>query len=110
MSIKRIIAFGDSWTFGDELMDPQFDGWPDGGMLDHYDENKQYRLSHCYAGLVANHYGVELHNMAFPGSSLESMRWTLQWLIWVDLSAELPTFSFSTRFFRMRIKDLYTSR
>jgi len=81
MPIKRVIAFGDSWTFGDELMDPQFDGWPDGGMLDHYDENKQYRLNHCYAGLVANHYGVELDNMAFPGSSLESMRWTLQWLI-----------------------------
>ena len=81
MAIKRIIAFGDSWTYGDELLDPQFGSHPDNGMLDHYDENKKYRLDHCYAGCVANHYGLELENMAFPGSSLESMRWTLQWLL-----------------------------
>ena len=81
MAIKRIIAFGDSWTYGDELLDPQFNAYPDSGMLDHYDENTKYRLDHCYAGRVATHYGVELDNLAFPGSSLESMRWTLQWLI-----------------------------
>jgi len=81
MAIKRIIAFGDSWTYGDELLDPKFSAYPDSGMRDHYDENKKYRLDHCYAGLVANHYGLELENMAFPGSSLESMRWTLQWLL-----------------------------
>jgi len=81
MPVKKVYAFGDSWTFGDELMDPQFSSWPDGGMLDHYDENKAYRLNHCYAGLVANHFGVELENLAFPGSSLESMRWTLSWLL-----------------------------
>jgi len=81
MAIKRIIAFGDSWTFGDELLDPQFSAHPDKGMLDHYVENTKYRLDHCYAGLVAKHYGVELENLAFPGSSLESMRWTLDWLV-----------------------------
>ena len=81
MAIKRIIAFGDSWTYGDELLDPQFSAYPDSGMLDHYDENKKYRLDHCYAGRVATHYGVEFENLAFPGSSLESMRWTLQWVL-----------------------------
>jgi hypothetical protein len=81
MAIKRIIAFGDSWTFGDELLDPQFSAHPDKGILDHYTENTKYRLDHCFAGLVANHYGVELENLAFPGSSLESMRWTVDWLL-----------------------------
>ncbi len=40
MAIKRIIAFGDSWTYGDELLDPKFSAYPDSGMRDHYDEIK----------------------------------------------------------------------
>ena len=81
MPIKRVIAFGCSWTYGDELVDPQLRHLGEDEFRDHYDENKPWRLANCYAGLVAAHYGVELDNMAFPGSSLESMRWTLQWLI-----------------------------
>jgi len=81
MPIKRVIAFGDSWTYGDELVDPALRHLNEEEFRDHYDSNKPWRLANCYAGLVANHYGVELDNMAFPGSSLESMRWTLQWLI-----------------------------
>jgi len=83
MAIKRIIAFGDSWTYGDELVDPQFRNIDIHAkeFADHYDSNKPYRLANGYAGLVASHYGLELENLAFPGSSLESMRWTLQWLV-----------------------------
>ena len=83
MAIKRVIAFGDSWTFGDELVDPQFRGTDihDWEFRDHYDSNKPYRLANGYAGKVAAHYGCELENLAFPGASLESMRWTLQWLL-----------------------------
>ena len=81
MPIKRVIAFGDSWTFGDELVDPQFRDLNEDEFRDHYDENRPWRLANCYAGRVANHFDIELENLAFPGSSLESMRWTLDWLL-----------------------------
>ena len=80
MKIKKLVAFGCSWTYGDELIDPKF-GTDDPLLKDHYDENRPYRLDHCYAGLIAKHYGLELDNMAFPGSSLESMRWNLMWYL-----------------------------
>jgi len=81
MTIKKVYAFGCSWTYGDELIDPQFKDLNEDDFRDHYDENRPWRLANCYAGLVANHFDVELENCAFPGASLESMRWTLQWLI-----------------------------
>ena len=81
MPIKRVIAFGCSWTYGDELIDPQFRHLDETEFRDHYDENKPWRLANCYAGLVADHYGLELENCAFPGSSLESMRWTMNWIM-----------------------------
>lgn len=81
MPIKRVIAFGCSWTYGDELIDPQFRHLNETEFRDHYDENKPWRLANCYAGLVADHYGLELENCAFPGSSLESMRWTMNWMM-----------------------------
>ena len=81
MPIKRVIAFGCSWTYGDELIDPQFRHLDETEFRDHYDENKPWRLANCYAGLVADHYGLELENCAFPGSSLESMRWTMNWMM-----------------------------
>lgn len=87
MTITKLVAFGCSWTFGDELIDPHLaeieaDNLKKYGHIkDHHDANAPYRLDHCYAGLVAKHYGLELHNMAFPGSSLESMRWNLMWYL-----------------------------
>jgi len=81
MPIKRVIAFGCSWTYGDELVDPALRHLDEDEFRDHYDSNRPWRLANCYAGLVANHYGVELENCAFPGSSLESMRWTLMWML-----------------------------
>jgi hypothetical protein len=84
MPIKRIIAFGCSWTYGDELIDPKFrhlDHLVVEEFKDHYDENTPWRLSHCYAGLVAEHFGLEFENCAFPGASLESMRWTCNYIM-----------------------------
>lgn len=81
MKIKKLVAFGCSWTYGDELIAPEFQNLSESEFRDHYDENKPYRLEHCYAGVIARHYGLELDNMAFPGSSLESMRWNLMWYL-----------------------------
>ena len=79
MKIKKVVAFGCSWTYGDELLDPSLD--PAQALGAHYHLNTPWRLEHCFAGLVAKHYGLELDNMAFPGSSLESMRWNLMWYL-----------------------------
>jgi hypothetical protein len=65
MPIKRVIAFGCSWTYGDELIDPQFRHLDETEFRDHYDENKPWRLANCYAGLVADHYGLELETVHF---------------------------------------------
>jgi hypothetical protein len=81
MKIKKLVAFGCSWTYGDELVAPEFRDLNEAEFRDHYDENRPYRLANCYAGLIAKHYGLELDNMAFPGSSLESMRWNLMWYL-----------------------------
>lgn len=74
----RLIAFGDSWTWGDELRDPQY---PD---LEWVSEprNTPYRLSHGFAGLVAKHFSLQLENHASNGQSLQSMIWTFEW--WLD--------------------------
>jgi len=76
LPIKRLITLGCSWTYGDELIDPKFRHLGENEFRDHYDENKPWRLANCYAGLVASYFGLELDNCAFPGSSLESMRYT----------------------------------
>ena len=80
MKIKKLVTFGCSWTYGDELMDPALKK-ENPEFLDHYHQNSDYRLSHVYGGLVAKHYGLEFENLAFPGSSLESMRWNLMWYL-----------------------------
>lgn len=46
--VQRLITFGDSFTFGQELADPKKD---------------------CWAQLVANYLDVPLINTAFPGNS-----------------------------------------
>jgi hypothetical protein len=73
------VSFGCSWTFGDELLDPELEKK---GMESYYTQNDQYRLSHCYTGLLASHYNLTQENLSFPGSSLQSMQWNLMW--WLD--------------------------
>ena len=73
---KTLIAFGCSFTYGDELLDPNIKP----GELCNSRYNDKYRNSHCYAGIVAKHYDLNFLNTAFPGGSLESMRYALHWV------------------------------
>jgi hypothetical protein len=81
MKIKKLIAFGCSWAYGDELIDPQFQHLSEDKFKDHYDQNAPYRLANSFPGLIADRFGLELNNMAFPGASLESMRWNFMWYL-----------------------------
>ena len=78
--IRKLIVFGDSWTFGDELLAPELVDRPD--RYTAMPENDQYRLQHCWACHVADHFDLELVNLAFNGMSLQSMIWTALW--WVN--------------------------
>ena len=77
--IKKLVAFGCSWTFGDELNDPELAHEKDNPR--YWDMNTPYRLAHAYPGLVAKHYGLEYENHAFPGHSLVSMREVATWYV-----------------------------
>lgn len=70
---KTLIAFGCSFTYGDELLDPNLKP----GEPSHSKYNDAYRNSHCYAGIIAEHYGLNFVNTAIPGGSLESTRYAL---------------------------------
>jgi len=77
MKIKKIVGFGDSWMYGDELLDPS--------LVDHeyahatYHLNTPYRESRCFLGLLGQHYGIATENFGIPGGSLESTEWTYLW-------------------------------
>jgi hypothetical protein len=80
MEFKKIAGFGDSWVFGDELLDPFY---AKTNNLAHAGDrqNKPYRDQHCYLGLLGQHYGVPVENYGIPGGSLDSTVWTfLKWL------------------------------
>jgi len=76
LKIKKIVGFGDSWTFGDELIAPELQGQKYASSLD---QNKDYREEHCYLGLLGKHYGVPVENYGIPGGSLQSAIWTFLW-------------------------------
>lgn len=81
MKIKKIVGFGDSWMFGDELLDPEL-------AAQHTDahccwtQNVSYRESHCFLGLLGQHYNLPVENFGIPGGSLDSTQWTYLW--WLD--------------------------
>ena len=83
MNIKQLAVFGDSWVYGDELIDPAHPEWE---CCDHY--NNDYRLSHCFSGLIAKELGVPYENFGHPGGSLQSAIWTFLWFLenrdWTD--------------------------
>lgn len=81
MKIRKLVTFGCSWTYGDELIAPEFRDLSEDEFRDHYDQNRPYRLANCFAGRIAQEFGLALDNMAFPGSSLESMRWNFMWYL-----------------------------
>jgi hypothetical protein len=74
VKFDRIAAFGDSWVWGDELIDPRGNN-----LAPHSVENTQYRESHCFAGIVAGHYNIPVENFAIPGGSLQSTIWNYIW-------------------------------
>ena len=69
---RKIVAFGDSFAWGDELVASDQIRAADYG-------NRQYREQHCYTGILANHYGVVAENFSFPGGSCQSTRWIYTW-------------------------------
>jgi hypothetical protein len=81
MQFQKIVGFGDSWIYGDELMDPSYQAInPDGHYSD--DQNTDYRLKNCFLGQLGKHYNVPTENFGIPGGSLGSTMWTFQW--WLD--------------------------
>ena len=81
MTFKKIVGFGDSWMYGDELLDPEL-------IRQHSDahacwyQNDQYRTYHNFLGLLGRHYDVPVENFGIPGGSMQSSIWTFQW--WLD--------------------------
>lgn len=79
MKFKKIVGFGDSFMWGDELLDP--------ALIDHPQahpvlvENTVYRESQCFLGQLGQHYGVPTENFGLPGGSLQSTIWTYLWWI-----------------------------
>lgn len=69
---RKIVTFGDSFAWGDELVGPDQEQVADYG-------NRFYREQHCYTGILAQHYDVPSENLAFPGGSCQSTRWIYTW-------------------------------
>jgi len=79
--INKLVSFGCSWTFGDELMNPNI------GDVHCTDPlNDTYRRNHSFSGLIAKHFGWDYRCLAFPGGSLQAMIWNLNW--WLDITPE----------------------
>jgi hypothetical protein len=80
MKFKKIVGFGDSWMWGDELLDP--------ALRDHVHahpvlmENTPYREQHCFLGRLGQHYEVATENFGIAGGSLQSSIWTYLW--WLE--------------------------
>lgn len=81
MKIQKIVGFGDSWMYGDELLDPAV-------AAAHTDahscwtQNVVYREQHCFLGRLGQHYQVPTENFGIPGGSLQSSIWTYLW--WLE--------------------------
>ncbi len=80
MKFKKIVGFGDSWMYGDELLDPELakefsDAHPC------WIQNIPYREQNCFLGLLSKKYQVPVENFGIPGGSLRSTIWTYLWWI-----------------------------
>jgi hypothetical protein len=81
MKIRKIVGFGDSWMYGDELLDPELAA-QDSEAHCCWVQNTKYRESHCFLGMLGQHYDVPTENFGIPGGSLDSTQWTYLW--WLD--------------------------
>lgn len=77
MNLRKIVGFGDSWMWGDELLDPRLAQDPHAHPV--MDENDAYRQQHCFLGLLGQHYNVPIENFGLPGGSMQSTIWTYLW-------------------------------
>jgi hypothetical protein len=80
MKFKKIVGFGDSWIWGDELLNPELVDHPHAHPVLHL--NTPYRESHCFLGLLGQHYGVPTQNFGVAGGSMQSSIWTYLW--WLE--------------------------
>lgn len=80
MKFKKIVGFGDSWMYGDELLDPVL---AEQNLEAHtcWIENTPYREKKCFLGLLGQHYSVPTLNVGIPGGSLQSTIWSYLWWI-----------------------------
>jgi hypothetical protein len=85
MTFKKIVGFGDSWIYGDELLDPELSR-RHADAHSCWTQNEPYRNRHNFLGLLGRHYGVPIENFGIPGGSMQSSIWTFQW--WVDHEPE----------------------
>jgi hypothetical protein len=86
MKFKKIVGFGDSWMYGDELIDPRLlEENSDAHASDF--ANTDYRTSHCFLGLLGEKYNVPVENFGVPGGSMQSSIWTFLW--WLE-NEKLP--------------------
>ena len=81
MTFKKIVGFGDSWMYGDELLDPELSK-KHAGAHSCWTQNDLYRNSHNFLGLLGKHYNVPIENFGIPGGSMQSSIWAFQW--WLD--------------------------
>lgn len=77
MKFKKIVGFGDSWVWGDELLDPDLFNHPHAHPV--LIENTDYRQSNCFLGQVGQHYNLPVENFGIAGGSLQSTIWTYLW-------------------------------
>lgn len=79
MKFDNIVGFGDSWVYGDELLDPDLaaQGFEESSAC--WVQNSPYRERHCFLGLLGQHYDVPVKNFGVPGGSLQSSIWTYLW-------------------------------
>jgi hypothetical protein len=78
MKFKKIVGFGDSFVYGDELLDPNLD------PTTHYSNelNTAYREQQCFLGRIGEHYRCPIENFGQSGGSLQSAIWTFMW--WLE--------------------------
>lgn len=81
MKFDKIVGFGDSWIYGDELVDPVLQAQFDDAHAS-WQQNTAYRQQHCFLGLLGKHYQVPVINFGIPGGSLQSAIWTFLW--WLE--------------------------
>jgi hypothetical protein len=77
MKFKKIVGFGDSWMWGDELLDPVLADRPDAHPVLHL--NNTYRETNCFLGQLGQHYSVPVENFGIAGGSLQSTLWNYIW-------------------------------